>query len=96
MPSPFNFAINANNLCNGLSGSLIVPNFPILQYTWWKENDTATVLSTTNELDFPNFNTGVNSGIYHVSVRYTGNPNSRPDRGGNGKEAHSHDVCAVP
>lgn len=75
VPSPFNFTITGDNLCDGQSGSLTVPNFSILQYTWWRDNDTATILSTTNSIDFPLFN-ATNGGVYHVRVRYTGNPNS--------------------
>lgn len=53
-----------------------MPNFSILQYQWWKDNATSTILSTTNSLQFPTFNPTINAGVYHVRVYYTGNPNS--------------------
>lgn len=76
VPSPFDFGITATSFCNGQSGSLILPNFSILQYEWWKDNNTATILSTTNALSFSAFNSVNDSGVYHVRVKYTGNPNS--------------------
>lgn len=63
-------------LCDGDSASLSVPNFSFLTYQWWKDNNTSTILSTTNSLNFPSFNSALNNGIYHVRVTYVGNPNS--------------------
>jgi gliding motility-associated-like protein len=76
VPRPFNFAITPIGFCNGQPGSLTLPNFSIFQYEWWKDNATTTILSTTNTLEFPTFNSVTDVGVYHVRVRYTGNPNS--------------------
>jgi len=76
VPRPFNFAITPQGLCNGSAGSLVVPNFSILHYQWWNDNNPSVILSTTNTLQFPNFNPITAGGIYHVRVQYTGNPNS--------------------
>lgn len=76
VPRPFNFAITPQGLCNGSPGSLVVPYFSILQYQWWNDSNPSVILSTTNTLQFPNFNPVTAAGIYHVRVRYTGNPNS--------------------
>jgi len=76
VPRPFNFAITPIGFCNGQPGSLTLPNFSIFQYEWWKDNATTTILSTTNTLAFPTFNSVTDVGVYHVRVRYTGNPNS--------------------
>ncbi|HSD14128.1 MAG TPA: hypothetical protein VLB74_05740, partial [Flavobacterium sp.] len=74
--SPLSFTITANNLCNGHTGTLSVPNFPFLTYEWWKDNNTSTILSTSNVLTFANFNLATDSGIYHVRITNPGNPNS--------------------
>ena len=63
-------------VCDGDSISLSVPNFSFLTYQWWKDNNTATILSTTGSLNFPSFNAAANNGTYHVRITYTGNPNS--------------------
>jgi gliding motility-associated-like protein len=76
VPRPFNFAITPIGFCSGQPGSLTLPNFSIFQYEWWKDNATTTILSTTNTLAFPTFNSVTDVGVYHVRVRYTGNPNS--------------------
>lgn len=76
VPRPFNLEITPIGFCNGQPGSLTLPNFSIFQYEWWKDNDTTTLLSTTNTLEFPTFNSVTDVGVYHVRVRYTGNPNS--------------------
>lgn len=76
VPSPFDFGITATDLCDGQSGILVVPNFSLLQYTWWKDNNISSVLSTSNVLSIPAFNTINDAGLYHVRVQYTGNPNS--------------------
>ncbi|ESU27384.1 hypothetical protein FLJC2902T_20890 [Flavobacterium limnosediminis JC2902] len=74
--SPVSFSITADNLCNGQTGSLVVPNFPFLNYEWWKDNNTTAILSTSNVLTLPNFNLATHSGVYHVRITNPGNPNS--------------------
>jgi gliding motility-associated-like protein len=63
-------------LCNGDSVALSVPNFPFLTYQWWKDSNTATVLSTANSLTIASFNSVTDNGVYHVRISYAGNPNS--------------------
>jgi gliding motility-associated-like protein len=75
VPIPFTFGITPTNFCNGQLGSLTVPNFSFLTYQWWKDTNP-TIISTSNSLQFPSFTSTLNSGIYHVRVLYTGNPNS--------------------
>nr|WP_294936999.1 gliding motility-associated C-terminal domain-containing protein [uncultured Flavobacterium sp.] len=74
--SPLSFSISADNLCDGSTGSLLVPYFSFLNYEWWKDNNTTTILSTTNVLSFPNFNSPGDFGTYHVRITNPGNPNS--------------------
>ena len=73
-PNPLQ--ITSSSLCNGENASLSVPNFPFLQYQWWKDNTTSTILSTSNSLLFSPFNVSSNNGVYHVSITYSENPNS--------------------
>jgi gliding motility-associated-like protein len=72
-PNPMEIAADIS--CDGESASLTAPNFAFLTYQWWKDNNT-TILSTTNSLNFPSFNSALNSGTYHVRITYPGNPNS--------------------
>ncbi len=76
IPRPFAFGLTATTLCSGQNASLSVPNFAFLQYEWWKDNNTSTILSTTNTLQFANFNPITNSGVYHVRIKYPSNPSS--------------------
>lgn len=62
--------------CPGGVYSLTVPNFAFLTYQWWKDNNTAVILATTNSLNFAAFNPALNNGTYHVRITYSGNPNS--------------------
>ncbi|MCF6133114.1 gliding motility-associated C-terminal domain-containing protein [Flavobacterium wongokense] len=70
--------ITPNNLCQGQNGQLSVQPFSFLNYEWWKDNDTATILSTTNTLNFTPF-TNANIGVYHVRI-YSTTTNSCVDR----------------
>ncbi|MCF6130330.1 gliding motility-associated C-terminal domain-containing protein [Flavobacterium sp. AS60] len=74
--NPEPMTITSSVSCDGESASLTVPNFPFLTYQWWKDNNTTTILSTTNELSFPSFNSTLDNGIYHVRITYLGNPGS--------------------
>lgn len=71
-------SISASNLCNGLNGTLSVQPFSFLNYEWWKDNNTANILSTTNALNFNPF-TNANAGVYHVRI-YSTTLNSCVDR----------------
>lgn len=75
--NPIPMVITASAIvCDGDSATLSVPNFSFLTYQWWKDNNTATILSTTGLLNFPSFNALANNGTYHVRIIYAGNPNS--------------------
>lgn len=68
----FQFPITATGLCDGETALLTVPGFPFLDYQWWKNNDTGTILSSGNSLSMPNFNSAAAAGTYHVGVQYNG------------------------
>ncbi|MGX7667962.1 T9SS type B sorting domain-containing protein [Flavobacterium pedocola] len=74
--TPASFSISPNNLCDGQTGSLSVPYFSFLNYQWWKDTNTGTILSTTNVLTFPNFASASDFGTYHVRITNPGNPTS--------------------
>lgn len=75
--SPNPIAITSSPiLCDGDNAFLTVPNFSFLNYQWWKDGSPSTILSTTNSLSFPSFNSTLNNGLYYVKVTYAGNPNS--------------------
>jgi len=76
IPHPFDLSITPTNMCEGQVASLSIPAFGLLSYQWWKDNNTGTILSTTNTLTFPSFNLANNSGTYHVRISYLSNPNS--------------------
>lgn len=91
--------ITASNLCEGSNGQLSVQPFSFLNYQWWKGNDTATILSTTNVLSFNPY-TSANAGVYHVRIYsnttnscvdrvldYTLTPNALPNAGQDGSKA---------
>ena len=70
------FPIEADNLCTGQNVSLSVLSFSFLSYEWWKDNNTTTILSTSNTLNFTTFDPIADSGTYHVRVYYANNPAS--------------------
>ena len=70
--------ISPNNLCQGLNGQLSVQPFSFLNYQWWKGDNTSTILSTTNTLNFTPF-TNADVGVYHVRI-YSTTTNSCVDR----------------
>ena len=75
--SPNPSAITASPiLCEGDNAFLTVPNFSFLTYQWWKDGNPSVILSTTNSLNFPSFNSVLNNGLYYVRITYAGNPNS--------------------
>ncbi|MBP6557145.1 MAG: gliding motility-associated C-terminal domain-containing protein [Flavobacterium sp.] len=74
-PNPLEITAN-NILCNGENLTLSVPVFSFFQYQWWKGNDTTTILSTTNSLEFLPFNSPINNGTYYVSISYSNNQTS--------------------
>jgi gliding motility-associated-like protein len=75
LPEP---SILPENLCEGFSGQLSVPNIAFLNYQWWKGTDTTTILSTTNTLVFNPF-TSTTPGTYYVRI-YSANSLSCVDQ----------------
>jgi len=59
--------IDADGFCEGQDSTLSVQNFTFLTYEWYADNDPTNILSTTNVLDFPNFQ-AAEAGIYHVRI----------------------------
>lgn len=95
--------ITPSNLCEGSNGQLSVQPFSFLNYQWWKDNNTTTILSTTNVLSFNPY-TAANAGVYHVRIYstttnscvdrvldYTLTPNASPNAGQNG----SKELCGT-
>ncbi|WP_313803496.1 gliding motility-associated C-terminal domain-containing protein [Flavobacterium sp.] len=74
--SPVSFTIQPIDLCDGQPGSLYVPYFSFFSYEWWKDNNTTTILSTANTLDFTPFNAAIHFGVYHVRITNPSDPNS--------------------
>lgn len=68
--TPIALSITADGFCEGQQGTLTIPLLPFLQYQWYKGNDTANILSTTNVLVFPAFNSITDAGTYHVHILY--------------------------
>lgn len=64
--------IVAAGLCDGADGQLSVSQFSIFEYQWWKADNPGVILSTTNTLDFPSFNSATDAGTYFVSLVATG------------------------
>ncbi|RYJ45473.1 gliding motility-associated C-terminal domain-containing protein [Flavobacterium beibuense] len=64
--------IVATGLCDGADGQLSVSQFSIFEYQWWKADNPGVILSTTNTLDFPSFNSATDAGTYFVSLVATG------------------------
>lgn len=68
--TPIALSITPSGLCEGQPGSLTIPLLPFLTYEWYKGTDTATILSTSNVLAFPAFNSAADAGMYHVYIMY--------------------------
>ncbi|RYY52179.1 MAG: hypothetical protein EOO09_22110, partial [Chitinophagaceae bacterium] len=60
-------AIEQDGFCEGEDSSLQVQLFSFLNYEWWEAGDPDTILSTTNNLDFPSFSSS-QAGTYFVSI----------------------------
>lgn len=75
--NPVPFEIEADPiLCTTQNVTFTVPNFPFLEYQWWKDNQLTTILSTSNSLSIPSFNAAIHNGTYYVKIVYPDNPNS--------------------
>ncbi|MHA3787366.1 T9SS type B sorting domain-containing protein [Flavobacterium hauense] len=60
--------IKAEGFCEGQDSRLFVQEFSFLQYKWYKQGAPGTVLSTTGTLNFPDYDSATDAGIYHVSI----------------------------
>ena len=75
--NPLPFLIESEPiLCNGQNVTFAVPNFSFLEYQWWKDNQTNSILSTSNILNIASFNSTIHNGTYYVKIVYPNNPNS--------------------
>ncbi|MNK01050.1 hypothetical protein D3C87_188430 [compost metagenome] len=54
--------------CENEESSLVVSSFSFLTYSWWKAGAPGTILSTTNSLTFPSFESDTDTGTYFVSI----------------------------
>lgn len=60
--------IQAEGFCEGEDSKLFVPEFTFLDYKWFKEGAPGVVLSTTGTLNFPDYESATDGGVYHLSV----------------------------
>jgi gliding motility-associated-like protein len=65
--------IQADGFCEGQDSKLFVQEFSFLEYKWYKEGAPGTILSTTGSLNFPDYESATDGGVYHVSIT-TDNP----------------------
>lgn len=64
--------ITASGLCDGTDGQLTVSQFSFFEYQWWAGDNPGVILSTTNTLEFPSFDSQTDAGTYFVSIVSTG------------------------
>ena len=67
--TPASFEITPVGLCDGQNGSLSVPNFPFLNYTWWLGDNPTNVIGNTASIAFSPFDPASNAGNYHVRIQ---------------------------
>lgn len=67
--------ITADNLCEGETGLLSVPEFSFLSYEWYDVTAPTTILSSTNSLSLAPFDSAIHAGTYAVRI-YSSNPSS--------------------
>lgn len=63
-------------LCEGQNSTLSVPDFPYLQYEWFKQGAENIILSNTSTLSLINLDFNTDSGIYYVNIIYPANDDS--------------------
>lgn len=73
--APIVFAITPS-LCVGQYSTLSVPDFPYLQYEWFKQGAENVILSTDSTLGINALNFNIHSGTYYVNISYPLNPDS--------------------
>ena len=60
--------VERDGFCPGETSTLTVPAYTFLTYQWWKGSDPATILSTTNELVFLDYDPATDDGTYFVRI----------------------------
>lgn len=60
--------ITATGFCEGEASSLATQQFTFLSYEWYKTTNPTVVLSTTNVLNFPAYNSATDAGSYAVRL----------------------------
>lgn len=86
--------IEAEGFCEGEDSNLAVQPFSFLDYEWYEASNPGVILSTSNILEFPVFNSVTDAGTYIVSItsddvdscmnqtlEYTISPNAMPNAG---------------
>ncbi|OYQ42912.1 hypothetical protein CHU92_03785 [Flavobacterium cyanobacteriorum] len=74
VPRPFTInniappSITMAGFCEGENSSLAVQQFPLVNYEWYEVGNPGTVLSNTNVLSFPAFNSATDAGTYTVRL----------------------------
>lgn len=84
-------SIEALGFCEGENSSLTVPQFSFLDYKWYKQGAPNTTLSTTGTLNFPSYNSAIQSGTYILSIT-TDNPLSCMNQ----ELSYTLDINSVP
>lgn len=116
--TPYDFIVTApepiviqaqGNFCEGQLSSLYVQNYSFLLYEWYRTNAPGVILSTTNILEFPAFNSATDPGEYTVHIYtangsacleqvlepYTVNPNVLPNAGEDNTPVICNDGTAI-
>lgn len=73
--APVVFAITPT-LCIGQYSTLSVPNFPYLEYEWFKQGSENIIITTNPIMSINALNFNIHSGIYYVNISYPPNPDS--------------------
>lgn len=116
--TPYDFIVTApepitiqsqGNFCEGQLSSLYVQNYSFLLYEWYRTNMPGVILSTTNILEFPAFDSATDPGEYTVHIYtangsacleqvlepYTVNPNVLPNAGEDNAPVICNDGTAI-
>jgi gliding motility-associated-like protein len=84
-PRPFTIndlappVITATGFCEGENSNLATQQFSFLTYQWYEAANPTTILSTSNVLAFPSYNSATDAGTYYVKLT-SANANSCMNR----------------
>nr|MBI1230278.1 DUF11 domain-containing protein [Cytophagales bacterium] len=67
--------ITPENLCEGESGRLYLPEYDFINYEWYRDDDPTNIIGTESSLTFDPFNINIHSGRYSVKLTHE-DPNS--------------------